>query len=245
MKNDKPVHNQTVLISNDKISVILPSDKWEYSNSMITIIDAQGKYQLPASAEMHTHGNDYSRWVFNLFLYYGNTTIRFMDGNEALLEWRDCMCQHQMLSPDISVAAKLIDGNLPVWGKLQDGPVITQPDSAELVVLDQMKQGYEFIKLYPRLSPAVYKKLLQAYYNHNIKVMGHIPVNIPREDILTRQTGDIEHLSGYARMASNFDTVFVSTRATNSDAYTDQELGGNYSMEKIYAAERKTKAIHI
>jgi len=246
MKSDKVLHNQTVLLSHERISAILPSEKWNNSqNNNLTFIDAQGKYLLPALTEMHTHGSGYSKWVFNLFFYYGVTTIRFMAGNEALLAWRDSINRNLMIAPDIHIASKLIDGNPPIWGQLHDGPVITQADSAELVVLDQMKQGYEFIKPYSRLSPGVYKKLLQVCHDNHIKVAGHIPVTIPKEDILSGQTGKIEHLSGYARIVSNIDTVSDSTLAANSDVSTDLELGRYYSVQKINAAARKTKALRI
>ncbi len=244
MKSEKVLPNQTILIAKDKVFKVLPDNRWKNIDN-IKVIDAKGNYVMPALAEMHTHGNAYSRWVFDIFLSYGITTIRFMAGNEALLAWRDSINNNLMLAPDIHVAGKLIDGAPPVWGKLHDGPVVTQIDSVEQIVNEQMKQGYEFIKLYARLDPQVYKKFLLVCFDKNIKVTGHIPVHLSKDDILTRQTGEIEHLSGYARLSTNIDTVSNKAISENSDLSFDEELAWNYSLEKIKMAARKTKKFNI
>jgi len=149
------------------------------------------------------------------------------------------------IAPDIHVASQVMDGYPPFWGNLHNGPILLKVDSVEPVVIDQIKKGYEFIKVYNRLDAAVYKKIESVCSAQNIKLAGHIPVKLDKSDMLTGQTGEIEHLSGYARLTSNIDTVSANVISQNSDLAYDLELAKSYSLDKIKIAAGKTRDLNI
>jgi adenine deaminase len=244
MVSSTVLKHQTILISNDRIYKILPASQW-VNNSSTPVIDGTGKYIIPSLSEMHIHVNQYSNWMFPMLLSYGVTTIRVMAGNEAVLKWRDSIKNNLKMAPDIHVASQVIDGNPPYWGKLHEGPVISDADSAELIIADQLTKGYEFIKVYNRLNPAVYKKIRSICFEKNIKLTGHVPVQLDRADILSRQTCEIEHLSGYIMIASNVDTVSAAGITKYSDLAYGMEMSRNYSLNKIKTAAAKTKEFEI
>lgn len=244
MTSDKVLYHQTILISNDKILKILPASQWVNKNN-ITSIDGTGKYIIPALSEMHIHVNQYSNWVFPLLLSYGVTTIRVMSGNDAVLKWRDSVNNNLKIAPDIHSASQLIDGNPPFWGNLHDGPVVQNADSVDQIITDQTRKGYEFIKVYNRLDPFIFKRIRSVCFEKNIKLTGHTPASLDKNDILTEQTGEIEHLSGYARYTSNIDTVSKDAVSKNSDMTHDLELANNISVNKMRIAARKTREYNI
>lgn len=244
MQSDRVLYHQTILISNDKILRILPSTQW-VNNQNIKTIDGTGKYVIPALADMHIHINEYSQWVFDMLLSYGVTTIRVMSGNEASLKWRDSVNNNLKIAPDIHVASELIDGKPPYWGNLHNGPVLVNVDSVEDVITDQIKKGYEFIKAYNRLEAEVYKEIRRVCFEKNIKLTSHIPVRLDKRDMLTEQTGEIEHLTGYARLTSNIDSVSADAVSKNSDLAYDLELSRSYSSDKIKIAAKKTSDLKI
>jgi hypothetical protein len=244
MKSDAVLYHQTILISNDKILKILPAKEWVDKKNTRTI-NGSGKYVIPALADMHIHANQYSNWIFPLLLSYGVTTIRVMSGNEAVLKWRDSVRNNLKIAPDIHSASQLIDGNPPAWGNLHDGPVVQNADSVEWVITDQISRGYEFIKAYNRLSPEVFKRIRSVCVEKNIKLACHIPPALNKNDILTADAGEIEHLSGYVRYASKIDSISNEAAAKNSEIIDDLELANNVSPDKMRIAARKTKEYNI
>lgn len=244
MKSNTVLRHRTILISGDKIVTVVPAAAWVNKDNVATI-EGSGRYVMPALAEMHIHVNEYSNWVFDLLLAYGVTTIRVMAGSEAVLKWRDSVNRDVKIAPEIHVASELIDGNPPLWGDLHNGPVVTDADSVEYIIGNQMAKGYEFIKVYNRLEPAVYKKFRELCFARNIRLTGHIPIRLNKKDFLSAQTGEIEHLTGYAQLASNIDTIPAEAIARNSDLAYDLESAKNYSEDKISRAARLTKQYNI
>lgn len=244
MKSDKVLYHQTILISDDKILKIIPASSWVNKQNVETI-DGSNKYVIPALTDMHVHVNQYTSWVFKLYLQYGITTIRVMAGNDAALKWRDSVNNNLKIAPDLHVASELIDGNPPFWGTMIDEQVVEDADSVEQIINYQIKKGYEFIKAYNRLNPEVIRRIREVCFEKNVKLTGHIPVKLDTNEILTKYTGEIEHLSGYARLCTNIDTISKNAIAQNSDLAYDLEFANNVSFDKIKNAATKTKQYNI
>lgn len=244
MTSDRLLEHQTILINKDKIVEILPANRWRNEEN-ITTIDGRGRYVMPALADMHIHVNQYSNWVFPLLLSHGVTTIRVMSGSDAVLRWRDSVKNNLKLAPEIYSASQLIDGENPFWGNMHDGPIITDVDSVEFVIKEQMKKGYDFIKVYNRLNKDVFTEIRKICAKNDIRLTGHIPVELNKDLILTNETGEIEHLSGYARYVTNITTVSNETLTKNSDMAHDHELAQDVSVDKLKIAAKKTRQYNI
>ncbi|MTI33149.1 amidohydrolase family protein [Xanthovirga aplysinae] len=202
MDEERVIEKQDVLIKDGKILNIIPAKDmldYRYSES-VDIIQANNEYLIPALADMHVHMGWGNKYFLDQFLGYGITTVRVMNGAQVHLDWKDSIQGGTLRGPDLIVASELIDGNPPSWGEAHFTPIVTDPDSVEWVVDDQMGKGFDFLKLYSRLSPEVYKKFLEVAADRNIPIAGHLPYRVHPDSLLSPQTGSVEHLSGYPRM---------------------------------------------
>jgi imidazolonepropionase-like amidohydrolase len=75
--------------------------------------------------------------------------------------------------------------------------VFTSPQRAADSVAWQKTQGYDFIKVYDHLSPAVYGAILDAARQQDIPVVGHVPFAVGLDGVLDGGQVTIEHLTGY------------------------------------------------
>lgn len=244
MTSNKVLKHRTILVADDKIVDILPASQWRNTDNIKTI-DGRGRYVMPALGDMHIHVNQYSNWVFPLLLSHGVTTIRVMSGSDMVLKWRDSVNSNHKLAPDIHCASQLLDGDPPFWGNLHEGPIVRNTDSVEQIVLDQINKGYEFIKVYNRLNKDVYKEIRKACFKNGIRLTGHIPVELDKGEMFTETTGEIEHLSGYAKYVSMNNTISKEALAKNSDMAIDMELASDVSRAKMKIAAEKTRTLDI
>ena len=93
-----------------------------------------------------------------LFLQYGVTTVRNMDGRDHVLGWRSQQAAGALLSPRIFSASPLIDGVPPIWA----GSVTADSTSqARSLVRAFGTAGYDQIKVYSRLSREVFMAIVE------------------------------------------------------------------------------------
>jgi imidazolonepropionase-like amidohydrolase len=75
--------------------------------------------------------------------------------------------------------------------------VIESVEEARRSVLEQKLAGYDFIKVYNRLSREVYDAIIAAAREHDMRVVGHVPSAISLQHALASGLASIEHLVGY------------------------------------------------
>ncbi len=112
MDNERILGNQTVIVDQDKITMIGEAAKVRVPSNALRI-DARGKYLMPGLADMHTH--TWGEADFFLFIANGVTTIRNMWGSSRQLAWRKRIANGSLLGPTIYTAGPLIDGKPPIW----------------------------------------------------------------------------------------------------------------------------------
>lgn len=164
-------------------------------------IDGRGKYLLPGLADMHVHASDTA--TLKLFLAYGVTTVRNMWGTPAHLRWRDQVARGTILGPTIYTAGPLVDGPGAVWNGTY---AIETAEQADAVVARQKRAGYDFIKVYARLSPPVYDAVVTAARRHGLPVAGHVPAEVGLEHVLAQRQDTIEHLDGMLKLVQTDDS---------------------------------------
>ena len=190
MDSERIVLHQTVIIDNGRIVKIDDSSKIIPSESMVRIA-GNGRYLMPGLADMHTH-----TWAiadFLLFLANGVTTIRNMWGSRRHLLWRKRIDRGELLGPAIFTAGPIIDGNPPIWNTSK--PVVTLQEAQEEVA-EEKKLGYDFVKVYNRLSLDAYEAIVESARKHGMPVAGHVPTAVGLETAL-KSGQTIEHLTGY------------------------------------------------
>ena len=191
MNNERVLGNQTVIVDHDKITTIGEADKVRVPSNALRI-DARGKYLMPGLADMHTH--TWGEADFFLFIANGVTTIRNMWGSSRQLAWRKRIAKGSLLGPTIYTAGPLIDGKPPIWNSSK---VVETREQAEEEVAREKKLGYDFVKVYNRLSLEAFQTIVAAAKKHGLPVAGHIPDQVGLEAALKAGQNSIEHLTGY------------------------------------------------
>lgn len=246
MNSDRVLKNKTILISGDKIHSIVSSANWK-STKVIKTIDATNKFVIPALVDMHIHSNTYiDNFSMPMFLKYGITTVRVMAGNKDILNKRDSVKNNLLPNyPDIFVASELIDGAPPSFGNDHIGPIVTDASEIQKKIDEQMQKGYDFIKMYSRLNKDVFRTGLKYCKTQKIKSTHHMPTSIDKEDYFTKFTGEIQHLSGYARFSTKYDSLPKSVLLKNYDVPFDQISAQDIDEKKLRRAVNKTIKYNI
>lgn len=199
---DEILHNETVVVAGYRIvniedgSTKIPEDVFQ--------IDCLGKYYLmPGLADMHVHAWNEADLI--LFLVNGVTTIRNMWGSYRQLSWRKRITEGKLFGPTIYTAGPLIDGEPPIWNSSK---VVKNSAEARDEVGLEKARGYDFVKVYNRLSAESYEAIVDAARMHGLPVAGHVPDAVGLHSVLNLRQDSIEHLTGYINAIESDDSPF-------------------------------------
>lgn len=183
------VPRQTVLLRGSRIERVGPADRVAVPAGA-TVVDGVGRYLLPGLADMHVHL--YTEGDLLTYVANGITSVRNMAGDGSHLEFRRRITAGEIVGPRIVTAGPVIEAEL----SHPDNVLITDADAVRGEVLRQQALGYDFIKVYNRLAPAVYDELVSVAAEAGLPVAGHVPFEIGLERALAGHRS-IEHLRGY------------------------------------------------
>ena len=163
------------------------------------VVDGTGKYLLPGLADMHVHTRDTSD--FMLWLAKGVTTIRILRGSPASLEWRRRSREGLLLAPTIITS-----------GPFMNLPLIRTPADAWRAAVEQKAAGYDEIKIHGSLELETYDSLIAYGRRLNIRIVGHVPRNLPFARVLANRQADISHIEEilYSAFRTNLDDTSVA-----------------------------------
>ncbi len=199
MVTDTVLKNKTVYIDDGMITGI--KDSGRPIDPAYDSVDAAGKYLMPGLTDMHVHISDEGDML--KFLRYGVTTVRNMAdipkwtriiGFPAILNLKEKQIQKKIFGPDVFTCGFCLDGKKPVSPM---NKVIPDANAAHKEVVDEIKRGYDFIKIYDKLSPEAYSAIVSACNENNIQFMGHVPKQVGIKRALGDRIHSIEHLLGY------------------------------------------------
>lgn len=213
MDAERIVERQTVLVKGVRIAAIGPVDVVELPPGTIEV-DGTGKYIMPGLADMHVH--IFSEDELQLYVANGVTVVRNMWGWSLHLGLRERIRRGELLGPRIYTAGPLIDGDPP---RLRGSAAAASPEQAERIVAQQVRDGYDFLKVYDGLSPEAYGAVLLAARAYGVPVVGHVPDEVGLHLVLAGGQAAIEHLRGYpaavggrageANWSSELDTLLM------------------------------------
>src|SRR6185503_3143250 len=156
------------------------------------VVDGKGRFLVPGFADMHVHL--YTEGDVLTYVANGVTTVRNMAGDATHLEFRRRVADGDMIGPRIVTAGPVIE-----TGSLShpDNVLLTDPASARREVERQRAAGYDFIKVYNRMTPEVYASVIAAAKEFNMPVVGHVPFEVGLRGALAARQRSIEHVRGY------------------------------------------------
>jgi hypothetical protein len=204
MDTERIIKNQDVIVEDDKIIYVGDADSCKLPSNA-RVINGKGKYILPGLTDMHVHICNKNELL--LYLANGVTTIRNMwgfkiFGRDLHLELKKEIENGNLLGPKIYTAGSFFDGNPPIWPMSN---IVTSSQKAESMVLEEKEKGYDFIKLYSKLSQDNYNSVIIAAEKNNIPAVGHVPGQVSIDHVLKSNQYTIEHLLGYVDLYGRKD----------------------------------------
>lgn len=147
---------------------------------------------MPGMADMHTHVD--RKETLSLFLAAGVTTVLNMGlaSPEFVTVTRDQINRGSVVGPQV-FAAFMID----VPGDPGPEYVALCEEDARAAVARATLVGYDFIKVYSRLQPAIYAAVLDETKKQDIAAVGHIPTAVGLEKSLAQGQVMIAHAEEY------------------------------------------------
>ncbi len=226
MEMDLVLKHQTVIVEDETISKIGPSDEINLPPDA-QIIPGSGKYLLPGFIDMHVHISDESDLL--KFLKHGVTTVRHMSdvprwakamGFPDALSLRKKLSRIKIIGPDIYAAGYTLDGD-PAVSPMNKK--ITSQKDAEKEIKREKEAGYDYIKIYDNLTPEIFDAILSAARAHDIPVVGHVPFEVGIDAALQSSVHSIEHLTGYIN--NNAGTFIIPEDKIEYYAKTTEQSG--------------------
>ncbi len=195
MESATVLDDQTVVVRDGRIialgpraGTVVPSDAQQ--------VDGTGRWLIPGLIDSHVH---LRRGDLAGYRQAGITTVRNMWGHATIQALREEVAAGAEL-PTIFSAGPGMDGNPPVWPATV---VLTDPTAARAAVRQQLADGWDFIKVYNRLSPGVYDAILDEARTVGITVIGHVPLSLSVDHASARGQASIEHLTGIAEAVAS------------------------------------------
>ena len=183
--------DQTVLVRSDRIERIGPGSRVPIPDGAITI-DGRGKYLLPGLIDMHVHLAHAEQ--LPLYVARGVTAVRNMWGAPMHLAWRNEIEEGRRLGPTIRTAGPIVDGKDPVH---EGSFVALTPSDADRAVLAHVAAGYDFVKAYSKLEPAVFTRLGERSRAARLPMVGHVPREVGLLGSLDAGELTIEHTNTF------------------------------------------------
>jgi imidazolonepropionase-like amidohydrolase len=189
-----PMLNSVVIVRDGRIMAAGRRREVEIPAGM-AIVNARGQTLLPGLWEMHTH---FSGVEFcPALLAAGITTARDCGGEfEFLTAERDEIEQRHGLAPRLLLAGLVDASGIAGFGAV----TADTPDEARTVVDKYKAAGFQQIKLYTYLKPAVIGALSSEAHRVGMSVTGHVPNSVNTNEGVEAGMDQINHLNYVSRM---------------------------------------------
>lgn len=250
--------NQTIILKNERIFTIEPSEKSE-TQTALTLIDGTGKFAIPGLWDMHVHlVNDEPTvdWDFDeqenqLLAYepawvaFGVTGLREMSGGVWSLKMRDRVESGEIDGPHLVIGSPILDGPYPIFPG-NGVMAIANPEEARVAVESLHEAGFDFLKTYNFLSPESYQAIHETAKRLGMEVAGELPLSVSAWDAAELGQHSIEHMTGIEIACSSMEEVLradysagVAAVAINPDLNNQVPLWSRSEWEPVASFDAK------
>jgi Amidohydrolase family len=187
-----PSANMTVVVKGDRLVEVGRDVDVDLAPGT-KAIDLTGTYVIPGLADMHAHNQP--SVSPSVYVVNGVTTVREMSGAPFVLDWRQAIDAGTLLGPRLVIGSPMIDGAPSLWENVP-APVVSVADgpAARQAVRDAKGQGYDFVKVYSRLSRQAFLALADEARLQGIPIAGHCPDLVPLGEASAAGERSFEHL---------------------------------------------------
>ena len=184
---------QTVIIRNGRIAKVGASEAVS-APSGARLVDGGGKYLIPGLWDMHVHSHREERWKYHYPLFLAHGVIGVRDAGSHLgsaLAARDRV-KGDSLAPRVIWGSPIVDG-APPFNSF--GLSAEDAASARKIVEVVDRYGFDFLKVYDRLTPEAYFALAAEAKKRGLRVEGHVPLSLAPADTIAAGQTLIDHLT--------------------------------------------------
>lgn len=192
-------------------------------------VDGRGKFLMPALAEMHAHiPNDPAEAERVLFMYVANGigTIRSMLGDPSHFRLRERVRRGEIVGPAMILS-----------GPSFNAQTASTPQAAASRVADQVKAGYDFLKIHPGIPLTAFNALAAAADKAAIRFAGHVPADVGLRRALQLKFWTVDHLDGYVEALAGSGAPASQNFGVNLMSHVDE------SRIAALAADTKTAGV--
>ncbi|WP_246450756.1 amidohydrolase family protein [Sphingomonas rhizophila] len=157
-------------------------------------IDGKGLFVIPGLWDMHVHSHRERRWTYHypLFRAFGITGVRDAGSHlGSALALRE-KAKTDPLAPRVIWGTPVVDGAPQVNSF---GLSAEDATSGRYLVRELHRQGFDFLKVYDRLSPGAYVGLTSEARRLGMPVEGHVPLALSPDDAIAAGQRLIDHLT--------------------------------------------------
>jgi imidazolonepropionase-like amidohydrolase len=152
------------------------------------VIDVAGKTLMPGMWDMHVHTGDDEGLMH---LAAGVTTVRDLaNDTEETLARKRRITEGTLLGPRM-ILAGFMDGPGPFAGPTK--VLVSTADSARAWVNRYADFGYEQIKIYSSIDPAIVPAIVDAAHKRGLRVSGHVPQGMTAEEFVRAGADELQH----------------------------------------------------
>lgn len=225
---------QTVVVADGRVASVSSTDRRLPPDA--TVIEGAGRWLVPGLSDMHMHITDPHQLV--VMVAHGITHVRNMWGSPDILALRDAVHRGTQPGPTIQTAGPLVDGSPPIW----PGSVEVNSDAeANAAVTAQQAAGYDFVKVYSNLEPAVFRAVAQSCHQRAFPFAGHIPYRVPIEDAIETGAASFEHLLGFKQATARPEFPFGALlRSPEMLVIGKRVAAGELSIDDVFDSDRRT-----
>jgi imidazolonepropionase-like amidohydrolase len=224
MDEERVLADHTVVVDDGTIVALGPASDVEVPEGAL-LVDATGRYLLPALCDMHVHllGESWNGMLppeeqltreeipFESFLLpylaSGVTTLQVLAATPEDLHVRGRIERGEMLGPRL-ILARLLDGPEKAWPPPLSVWVATAAQARE-AVRRARAEGYDKIKVYSFLSKECYDAIVSEAAELGMEVMGHVPMALSVEYVLEQGQNAIAHSEELAKHSGRYDAEQV------------------------------------
>jgi imidazolonepropionase-like amidohydrolase len=198
MTGSAPKPDMTVVITGNRIAALGKSGEIPAPPNA-RVVDASGKFLIPGLWDMHAHttyarASDVEKTFLPLLVANGVTGIRNMGSTislEQINRWRRSAAEGNLLAPRIVIGQQIDGVGAPNVSSVYR---VKSESEARAAVQRIKREGFDFVKVYSRLSREMYFAVAEEARQQGIPFAGHVPASITLFEASNAGQKSIEHM---------------------------------------------------
>ena len=208
--------DQSISFDGDRITAVGPPP----SRGPRRRIDGTGLFVLPGLWDMHVHSHRERRWTYHypLFRAFGITGVRDAGTHLGSAMAHRPQAKANPLAPRVIWGSPIIDGAPQVNSF---GLSAEDETSGRLLAREMHRYGFDFLKVYDRLTPGAYRGLASEARRLGMPLEGHVPLAVSPELTIAAGQRLIDHLTLIAEACSPLVLAVVQRKNIEAPRESD------------------------